>query len=551
MAKSIIYGSDANMKLLSGVEKLEKAVASTLGPCGKNVIIDEYGSIHSTKDGVTVAKSVILKDKYENLGANAIREVAAKSADVVGDGTTTSTVLAAAIYRNGIRHVSLGANAMQVKNGIKKAAAEAITAVKGMARAVSSKEDIRDVAIVSANGDEKIGDIISDIMSKIGEDGTIKVEDGQGVDVTSKVVEGMVIDKSYASPYMVTNPETMEATLDDPFILLVDDKLTNIQALAGCLRSVHQTGRPLFIIAESYSDDILGTLIMNRMRPDGLNSVVIQSPSYGVNRRNMLDDIAILTGGRVVSDVTGTKLENAVVESGILGSAKRVVVNRLNTVIIGGAGKADAVKARTDAIRAQANTETDEFDKKNLRERLAKLTSGIGVITVGAATDAERKELRDRVDDAFCASKAAVKSGIVAGGGCALLAACDVAKKAFETSPDGQNIKLVGDEIVGVRIFLDSLEVPARKILENAGIDPSLIIAKMREHGFENSYGYDVMSKEFKNMVDAGIIDPADVVINEIQNASSVASLLLTTEALIVDEPDENKHNVQAMPQMM
>lgn len=401
MAKSIIYSSDANMKLLSGVEKLEKAVASTLGPCGKNVIIDEYGSIHSTKDGVTVAKSVILKDKYENLGANAIREVAAKSADVVGDGTTTSTVLAAAIYRNGIRHVSLGANAMQVKNGIKKAAAEAITAVKGMARAVSSKEDIRDVAIVSANGDEKIGDIISDIMSKIGEDGTIKVEDGQGVDVTSKVVEGMVIDKSYASPYMVTNPETMEATLDDPFILLVDDKLTNIQALAGCLRSVHQTGRPLFIIAESYSDDILGTLIMNRMRPDGLNSVVIQSPSYGVNRRNMLDDIAILTGGRVVSDVTGTKLENAVVESGILGSAKRVVVNRLNTVIIGGAGKADAVKARTDAIRAQANTETDEFDKKNLRERLAKLTSGIGVITVGAATDAERKELRDRVDDAF------------------------------------------------------------------------------------------------------------------------------------------------------
>lgn len=530
MSKAVIYDSDAKERLLSGIEKLEKAVSVTLGPCGKNVIIDEFGAVHSTRDGVTVAKSVVLKDRFENIGAQAIKEVAEKSADRVGDGTTTSTVLAASIYKNGLKYVSLGSNATQVKNGIKAAADAATAYIKSIARPVSDKDGIKRVAIVSANGDEKIGELISDVMSKIGDDGTVKVEDGNGVDMTSKVVEGMVIDRSYESPYMVTNPDTMEAELDNPWILVVDRKLANVQEIIPVLQAVSQTGRPLFVIAESYADEVLATLIMNKMR-GGLNSVVIKAPSYGENRRAILDDIAILCGGRVVTEATGTRLENAMPNSGILGSAQRVIVNKTNTVIIGGAGQKEKVSARADSIRSQID-KADEFDKDKLRERLAKLTSGIGVITVGAATEAERKELRDRVDDAFCAAKAAVRSGIVAGGGSALLAA--------KTYLGGwvKNQQFAGDEGIGVKIFSDSMEAPIRKILANAGIDSSLIVGKLLENGTDCNYGYNVLKKEFVDMVADGIIDPAEVVINEIQNSASVAGLLLTTEALIVDEPD-------------
>ena len=549
MAKQLVYDSDAKEKILAGVNKLEKAVSSTLGPCGKNVIIDEYGSIHSTKDGVTVAKSIVLKDPFENLGANAVKEVAQKSNDRVGDGTTTSTLLAAAIYRNGLKYVNVGANATQVKNGIKIAADYVIDKVKAASTKISTKEDIEKVATVSANGDKKIGSIIAEVMDKIGNDGTIKVEDGNTTDLTSKIVEGMVIDQSYVSPYMVTNSETMEAELENPWILIANKKLANIQEMVPALNSVAQTGRPLLIIADDFADDILGTLIFNRMK-SGFVSVAVKSPSYGDNRKFILDDIAILVGGKVVSDETGVRLDTATIETGVIGQAKRVVVNKENTVIIDGFGAKEDVDARANALRKQIETCQDEFAKNKLAERLAKMTSGIGIISVGAVTKAEQKELRDRVDDAFAASKAALREGIVPGGGSMLLKAKKQLDIAYEKSSLLYN-QLVGDEIIGVKILCDSLEAPVRKILENAGIDASLIVAKLLENDTDKE-GYDVLTKQFVDMSSAGIIDPTEVVVNEVQNAVSVASLLLTTECLICEmpEPKENNPANQGMPPM-
>ena len=537
MAKAVIYDSAAKEKILSGVNKLEKAVTCTLGPAGKNVIIDEFGTIHSTRDGVTVAKSIVLKDRFENLGVNAIREVAEKSADRVGDGTTTSTLLAATIFRNGLKYVSLGSNATQIKNGIKKAAEKAVEIVNASAKKIDSAEDLKKVAIVSANGDEKIGTVISEIMGKIGNDGTIKVENGSGIDLTSKIVEGMVIDKSYESPYMISNPETMEAELDNPWILIVDKKIAHVQDVLGCLQTVTKTGRPLLVIAESYADEFLATAVMNRMRGT-LNTVAITSPSYGENRRNILDDIAILTGGKVVSDKTGVKFEHALAGSGVLGTAQRVVVNKTSTIIIGGGGAAQTVAARAASLRSQIASSQDQYEKSKLEERLARLTSGIGVITVGATTEAERKELRDRVDDAFCASKAAIRSGIVPGGGVALLNAMQKLDLVYEKGTDEYK-KLVGDEIIGVKILCDSLDAPIRKILDNAGLDSSLIVGKLAEDKQRPGRGYNVLTREYADMIGAGVIDPAEVVTNEIANAASVASLLLTTDALVVDEPDD------------
>jgi len=540
MAKQLVYDSDAKEKILAGVNKLEKAVSSTLGPCGKNVIIDEYGSIHSTKDGVTVAKSIVLKDPFENLGANAVKEVAQKSNDRVGDGTTTSTLLAAAIYRNGLKYVNVGANATQVKNGIKIAADYVIDKVKAASTKISTKEDIEKVATVSANGDKKIGSIIAEVMDKIGNDGTIKVEDGNTTDLTSKIVEGMVIDQSYVSPYMVTNSETMEAELENPWILIANKKLANIQEMVPALNSVAQTGRPLLIIADDFADDILGTLIFNRMK-SGFVSVAVKSPSYGDNRKFILDDIAILVGGKVVSDETGVRLDTATIETGVIGQAKRVVVNKENTVIIDGFGAKEDVDARANALRKQIETCQDEFAKNKLAERLAKMTSGIGIISVGAVTKAEQKELRDRVDDAFAASKAALREGIVPGGGSMLLKAKKQLDIAYEKSSLLYN-QLVGDEIIGVKILCDSLEAPVRKILENAGIDASLIVAKLLENDTDKE-GYDVLTKQFVDMSSAGIIDPTEVVVNEVQNAVSVASLLLTTECLICEMPEPKENN--------
>lgn len=549
MAKQLVYDSEAKEKILAGVNKLEKAVSSTLGPCGKNVIIDEYGSIHSTKDGVTVAKSIVLKDPFENLGANAVKEVAQKSNDRVGDGTTTSTLLAAAIYRNGLKYVNVGANATQVKNGIKIAADYVVDKVKASSKKISTREDIEKVATVSANGDKKIGSIIAEVMDKIGNDGTIKVEDGNTTDLTSKIVEGMVIDQSYVSPYMVTNSETMEAELENPWILIANKKMANIQEMVPALNSVAQSGRPLLIIADDFADDILGTLIFNRMK-SGFVSVAVKSPSYGDNRKLILDDIAILCGGKVVSDETGVRLESATVESGIIGQAKRVVVNKENTVIIDGFGSKEEVEARANALRKQIEVCQDDFVEDKLAERLARMTSGIGIISVGAVTKAEQKELRDRVDDAFAASKAALREGIVPGGGSMLLKAKKLLDVAYEKNSPLYN-KLVGDEIIGVKILCDSLEAPVRKILENAGIDASLIVSKLLENDIENE-GYDVLTKKFADMPAAGIIDPTEVVVNEVQNAVSVASLLLTTECLICEMPEPKSNNTapQGMPPM-
>ena len=547
MAKILKFENDAKNKILVGVEKLEKAVSITLGPGGKNVMIDEYGSIHVTRDGVTVARSINLKDKFENLGSNAIKEVAEKSNTRCGDGTTTSTVLAASIYKNGLRYVSLGSNATSIKNGISKAAKKVVETLEAMSKPISTKEEIKRVATVSANHDEEIGETIANVMDKIGKDGTIKVEDGNTMDLHSKIVEGMVIDQSYISPYMVTNAETAEAELENPWILIANKKLANIQELLPCLESVTKTGAPLFIIADELQDDILSTMIVNKLR--GFNCVAIKSPSYGDSRKLILEDIAVLCGGRVVSDETGTRLENAVTSSGILGRASRVVVNKENSVIIGGAGSRDAIEERASGLRNQIENTEKEYEKNNLRERLAKLTSGIGIISVGATTEAERKEKRDRVDDAFSAAKAAVKSGIVAGGGIALMNA----KVDLDVWIKESN--LPEDEAIGANILANSLEMPFRKIVENAGLNADVVKNNILstivgnnvgdEDGNHGPIGFNVLTKSYVDMVEDGIIDPTDVVVSEVQNASSIGGLLLTTDCLIVED-DTPKNNVHA-----
>lgn len=537
MAKVLVYDQVAKQKILAGVEKLEKAVSVTLGPGGRNVIIDEFGSIHSSRDGVTVAKAIELKDKFENLGANAVKEVAEKSNDRCGDGTTTSTVLAASIFKNGLKYVSLGSNSTHVKNGINKAAKHVVEFVKSKSKAISTKEEIKRVATVSANHDDEIGEKIAEVMDKIGKDGTIKVEDGNTMELHSKIVEGMVIDQSFVSPYMVTNADTNEAQLENPYVLIANKKLANIQEMLPCLEGVTKTGASLLIIADELQDDILSTLIVNKLR--GFNCVAIKSPSYGDQRKEILEDIAILCGGRVVSDETGTRLENATIESGILGRAARVIVNKENTVIMGGAGNAESVEERASALRNQIENAKSSYDKEKLQERLAKLTSGIGIISVGATTDAERKEKRDRVDDAFAASKAAVRGGIVAGGGVALLMAKqDLANWIVEQK------FISDDERIGAQILLDSLEAPIRKILSNAGVDSSMVVGKLLDQATEDNTGYDVITKSYVNMIDAGIIDPTEVVVNEVQNASSVGGLLLTTDCLITDAVEEKPGSV-------
>ena len=436
MAKILIYDNEAKQKILAGVEKLEKAVVTTLGPSGKNVMIDNFGSIHSTKDGVSVASAITLKDPFEEMGAKAIKEVAKKSGDRVGDGTTTSTLLAAEIYRNGLKYISLGSNATQVKNGIKKAAKFTTDYIKSITKKLDGSGDIKRVATVSANGDEQIGNMIADVMSKIGNDGTIKVEDGKGFDMSSNIVEGMVLDSGYTSEWFVTDQSKMEVDLNNPFVLIVNKKISTFMELVPCLQSVanprsQYSGVPLVIIADDFGDDVTASLVMNKLK--GFNCVAIKAPSYGENRSAILQDIATLCGAKVVSDQTGIKIENATVENGIFGQAKRILVTKENSIIFDGCGNKDEVEARASSLRSQIENCKDDYDREKLQERLAKLTSGVGVITVGATTEAERKELRDRVDDAFCASKAALRLGIVAGGGATLLHASSELAKWIET----------------------------------------------------------------------------------------------------------------------
>ena len=439
-----------------------------------------------------------------------------------------------------MKYVSFGSNSTQIKNGIKRAADRAVDEIKKLAKPITTKEEIKRVATVSANHDTEIGEIIADVMDKIGKDGTIKVEDGNTMELNSKIMEGMVIDQPYVSPYMVTNTETGEAELDNPWILIANKKLANIQELLPCLQTVSATKAPLLVIADEIQEDLIATFIVNRLR-SGFTTVAVKSPSYGDSRKAILEDIAVLCGGRVVSDETGTKLEHATPETGILGRAAKVVVNSETTIIIGGAGDKTKIAERAASLRNSIEaTNISDYDREKLQERLAKLTSGIGIISVGATTEAERKEKRDRVDDAFAASKAAVRSGIVPGGGVALL----LAKKALASWM--LETEFAGDEGIGARILFDSLDAPAKKILENAGEDASLIVGKIGEG--TNGNGYNVLTKEFVDMVEDGVVDPAEVVVNEIQNAASVSGLLLTTDCLIVEEPKKINAAAPQMP---
>ena len=540
MAKILKFDVEAKTKLLDGITKLAKAVSTTLGPCGKNVIIDEYGQIHSTKDGVTVAKSIVLKDPFEALGANAMKEVAQKSNDNCGDGTTTSTILAAEIFKNGLKYTGLGTNATLIKNGIKKAADRACLLIKEVSTPADGKDDIRRICTVSANGDKQIGDMIADVLDQIGKDGTIKVEDGSTNKMTSSIVKGMVISQSYASPYFVTSSDTMEVDLDHPMILICNKKLANFQELLPTLQSISANKLPLLIIADDYSEDVLATLVMNRLR--GLNVCAVKSPSYGDNRKSILEDIAILCGGRVVSDETGTRLQNATLDTGILGSAKRVLVTKESTIIFDGAGDKTKVEDRANGLRKLIDATEDIYAKDELQERLAKLTSGVGIISVGADTKAERKELRDRVDDAFCAAKAAIRSGYVPGAGVTLLNI----KRKLEAEVDNS---LLPDEKIGMDIFIKSLDAPLTAMLENAGIPAAGIIVDILDKE-SSTYGFNILTRKFVDLVEDGIIDPTDVVLNEVKNASSVAGLLLTTECVVVDDPEDKKNTQPQMPVM-
>lgn len=543
MAKILVFDNEAKMKLLEGISKLEKAVTVTLGPCGKNVIVDEFGQLHSTKDGVTVARSIDLKDPFEAVGANALKEVASKSNDNCGDGTTTSTLLAAEIFRNGMKHVQLGVNATQLKDGIKLGAQIAIEHVKQHAKAVKTKDDIKRICTVSANGDKKIGELISDVLDKIGNDGTIKVEDSSSNVTTSSIVKGMVINQPYASPYFVNSSDSMEVDLDNPYVLVCNKKLTNFQEILPALQAVSSEKAPILIIADDFGEDVLATLVMNRLR--GLNVCAVKSPSYGDNRKAILEDIAVLCGGRVVSNETGTKLQNAVVETGILGLAKRVLVTKESTIFFDGNGAKEAVEARADSIRKQIEATNDSYAKEELAERLARLTSGVGVISVGADTKAERKELRDRVDDAFCAAKAAIRSGYVPGAGTTLLHAKVEVLNALDKAetPDMQ---------LGMKIIAESFAAPAKKMLDNAGLNADRILCKVESGSPDGAYdyGFNIVTQQICSLEEAGIIDPAEVVENEIKNASSIAGLLLTTECIIVTDP-ESATAAQPVPQMM
>lgn len=531
MAKILKYDSDVRESILNGVQKLEKAVASTLGPRGRTVLIDKGYDVHVTKDGVTVANSIELKDPYENMGVKVIKEVAQKTNTMVGDGTTTSTVLAAAIYKNGLKHVAMGANAVLVKNGIEKAADFVVDAVKKQSKQLTTAEEIKQVATVSANGDTSIGETIADVMSKIGNDGTIKVEDGNTTTMSSKIVEGMQFDRGMISPYFITN-DKLEADLEKPFVMIVDKKLSNVQEILGVFQAVAKTGKPLFIIADDVEGEALSMIVVNKLR--GMQICAVRSPSYGDNRKAMLNDIAVLTGGRVISDQTGVTFDIAASDPTVLGTANRIVVTKDTTTIIDGNADNEQLNARIESLRTQIAQSQDQFEIDKLKERLAKLAGGVGIIQVGAQTEAELKEKKDRVDDAFNATKAAVKEGIVPGGGVALL----MAKQQL----DGWNDrKLFGDitddEKIGISILCDSLEAPARKILANAGIDASLIVSKLLEDNSNQNVGFDVLSKKFVNMLDAGIIDPCLVTVSVVKNAASIAGLLLTTDCMIADEP--------------
>jgi len=533
MAKDIKFSEDARSLMLQGVDKLANAVKVTLGPKGRNVVLEKkFGSPLITNDGVTIAKEIELENPYENMGAKLVAEVASKTNEIAGDGTTTATVLAQAIIREGLKNVTAGANPVGIRKGIDKAVAAALTELHAISRPVSNKEEIAQVAAISA-ADDEVGQLIAEAMERVGNDGVITIEESKGFTTELDVVEGMQFDRGYASHYMVTDTDKMEAVLDNPFILITDKKITNIQEVLPLLEQVVQQGRPLLIIAEDVEGEALATLVVNKLRGT-FNAVAVKAPGFGDRRKAMLEDIAILTGGQVITEELGLDLKSADISS--LGRAAKVVVTKDNTTVVEGVGGADAIEARIGQIRAQLAETTSEFDKEKLQERLAKLAGGVAVIKVGAATETELKERKLRIEDALNSTRAAVEEGIVSGGGTALLNVYAAVEKMAESEE--------GDVATGIKIVLRALEEPVRQIANNAGLEGSIIVDRLKRE--EIGVGFNAATGEWVNMMEAGVVDPAKVTRSALQNAASVAALFLTTEAVVADIPEA----APAMPDM-
>ena len=536
MAKIIKFESDARSAMLKGVDILANTVKATLGPKGRNVILDKsYGAPRITKDGVTVAKEIDLEDKFENMGAQMVKEVANKTNDEAGDGTTTAILLAQGIVKEGCKYVTAGMNPMDVKRGIEAAVEQVKEKLISSAKKVKDSDEIPQVGTISANGDKEIGDMISRAMQKVGNEGVITVEEAKGIETELEVVEGMQFDRGYLSPYFITNTDKMTTELDNPLILLHEKKLTNLQPMVPLLESVVQAGRTLMIISEDVEGEALATLVVNKLR-GGLKVAAVKAPGFGDRRKAMLEDIAILTGGQVISEDLGIKLENVKIKD--LGSAKKVKIDKENTTIVSGSGKKSDIEARCAQIKQQVEETTSDYDKEKLQERLAKLAGGVAIVKVGGATEVEVKERKDRVEDALNATRAAVEEGIVVGGGCALL----------YTSQDLDKVKVKGDDQKsGVEIVKKALQSPIRQITNNAGVDGSVVVGKLLEMN-KPSHGYDAQTEQYVDMFKEGIIDPVKVVRTALQNAASIAGLLVTTEAMVADKPDEKDSGPGGMP---
>jgi len=525
--KQLKYDSDARQAILAGVQKLSRAVCVTLGPAGRNVILDKkFGSPTITKDGVTVAKEIDLPDAFENMGAQMVREVASKTSDVAGDGTTTATLLAEVIYREGLKNVTAGANPMNLKRGIDKATAAVIENIAKQAKKVKEHTEIAQVATISANGDTTIGQIIADAMDKVGKDGTITVEEAKTIETTLDVVEGMQFDKGYLSPYFATNAEAMECALEDAYILIHEKKISNLQDLLPLLQNVAKSGKPLLIIAEEVEGEALATLVVNKLRGT-LQCCAVKAPGFGDRRKAMMEDIAILTGGKCMTEDLGIKLENVKMDD--LGRAKRITIDKENTTIVEGAGKTSDIQGRVSQIKRQIEETTSDYDREKLQERLAKLAGGVAVINVGAATETEMKEKKARVEDALHATRAAVEEGVVPGGGVALIRAQSALDK----------LDVTGDEAIGVQIVRSSLEGPVRQLAANAAVEGAIVVQEIKNG--KGSYGYNVATGKYTDLVKEGVLDPAKVTRCALQNAASIAGLLLTTECMITDIPEETK----------
>jgi len=526
-AKEIKFSEDARRAILKGIKILSEAVKITLGPKGRNVILEKkFGAPTITKDGVTVAKEIDLEDKFENMGAQMVKEVASKTSDVAGDGTTTATILAEAIYREGLKTVTAGANAMEIKKGIDKAVESVVDDLKKLSTPIKGSSDIAQVAAISANNDKEIGNLIADAMDKVGKDGVITVEEAKGMETALDVVEGMQFDRGYLSPYFITNPDRMECILEDVYILLYEKKISAMKDLLPVLEKIAQKGRPLLIISEEVEGEALATLVVNKIRGT-LQASAVKAPGYGDRRRAMLEDIAVLTGGKLISEDIGLKLENVQVSD--LGQAKRITIDKENTTIVEGAGKKVDLQARIQQIRNEMEQTTSDYDKEKLQERLAKLAGGVAVLNIGAATEIEMKEKKARVEDALHATRAAVAEGIVPGGGVALIRSISALGK----------LKLEGDQQIGIDIVKRALEEPTRQLAANAGKEGSVIVEQVKTK--EGAFGYNVMTEKIEDMIAAGIIDPTKVTRSALQNASSIAGLLVTTEAVVVEKPEEEK----------